>query len=497
MSLPGTGPQPQARAGAFTAKADDPSALAHNPAGIAKLDGTVATIGFNLVDFSLRFRRTGSYEASGRDEAWEGQPYPLVEDQSKPSLGVGGFQAVPLVAVSTDFGRPSLPFRVAFGLFAPQGYPGREFAEGIDIGVADLAPAPQRYDIIEQRATVISPTVVFAYSALDALDVGARLSWGYAKTGGKKAVWSVRNYEEWPGRDAIFTLDATDRFVPSYALGALYRPASWLELGAAYNSKISIRSKGTGTSDIGGGILEGLVTIPMEDQYTMCGPGGEIGALISCLNFDIPQNATLGARYIFRDADGAERADVELDVRWEDWSASTVTTIIVDGQISVDGAGYLPLNPSVNRHGYQDVFSYRLGGAYSFAIGRNKLILRAGAAYDTRTAPQSWTRVDIDNKRRGTLTTGLAFETSRFRVDLGGGLVIEPDNTVAQCKPPDGPSVESPGCNGTEDAPVLDRTAPDPGQPLQGPLNAIESPFNAGTYESGYRLLSLGVTTWF
>lgn len=498
MSLPGTGPQPQARAGAFTAKADDPSALAHNPAGFAKLDGTVVTVGFNLVDFSLSYQRTGSYEASGRDEVWEGQPYPTIKDESHPDLGIGEYQAIPLVAVSTDFGRPSLPVRAAIGLFAPQGYPGRDFADNIDVGVGEDAPAPQRYDIMEQHATVVAPTLAVAYSPLDVLDVGARFSWGYAKTGGKKALWSVRNYEEWPGRDAVFTLDAKDAFVPSFGLGLLYRPASWVELGAAYNSRISIRSKGTGTSDIGGGILEGLETIPIEDQYTLCGPGGEVGALISCLDFDIPQNATVAARYVFRDESGAERADVELDVRWEDWSESTVTTIIVDGQISVDGAGYLPLNASVNRHGYQDVFSFRLGGAYSFPIGRNKLILRAGAAYDTRTAPLSWTRVDIDNKRRATLTTGIAFETSRFRVDLGGGRVLEPDNTVAQCQPPDGPSLDSPGCDGTgEDAPVLDRTAPDPGQPLQGPLNAIESPFNAGTYESGYTLFSLGLTTWF
>jgi len=304
--------------------------------------------------------------------------------------------------------------------------------------------------------------------------------------------------KEWPQRDAVFTLDAKDSFVPTFALGALYRPLPWLELGASYNSKISIRSKGTGTSDLGSGLLEGLLTIPMEDQYTLCGPGGEIGALVSCLDFDIPQNATIAGRYIFRDAKGEERADVELDIRWEDWSASTITTIIVDGQIDIDGAGALPFNPSVNRHGYEDVFSFRLGGAYAIPIGANKLILRAGAAYDTRTAPKSWTRVDIDNKRRGTFTTGLAFETSRFRIDLGGGVVIEPDHTLEQCEPPDGPSLGYTGCSGTgEDAPVLDRDSPDPGQPLQGKLNQIESPFNAGTYESGYKLLSLGVTAWF
>ena len=53
MVLPGYGSAAQPRAGAFVAKADDPSAVHHNPAGLAKQRGTVVQIGFNLVSFSL------------------------------------------------------------------------------------------------------------------------------------------------------------------------------------------------------------------------------------------------------------------------------------------------------------------------------------------------------------------------------------------------------------------------------------------------------------
>jgi long-chain fatty acid transport protein len=497
--IPGAGPQPQARAGAFVAKADDPSTLAHNPAGFAKMDGTVVTVGANFVDYDLTFRRTGNYESTGIDGAdYEGSAYPAVSDQSTPSFGIGDFQAVPSIAVSTDLGMPELPVRFGIGLFAPQGYPARTFPTQLSVdGASDPAPAPQRYDIIRQEARVVLPSIAVAYSPLDDLDIGARFSWGFGTTQGQKSVWSVRNYEEDPGAESVFTLDASDNFVPAWGLGLLYRPTDFLEIGANYRAKVEIRSKGTGNSEVGDGVIGGLMTVPVDDQYALCEPGGEIGALKACLDIDVPQMATVGGRYIVRDADGRERADVELDVRWEDWSSASITRIQVDGQVD-SGGGFLPLNSTLNKHGFQDVFSIRLGGSYSFPVAGNHLIVRGGAAHDTATAPDSWLRVDIDGKARTTLATGLAFETSRFRVDVGGGVVLEGDVTVDQCLPPDGPTVDMPGCGpGGEEIPFAERDRPDPGQPLRGPQNQLESPFNAGTYESGYLLLSIGVTAWF
>src|SRR5688572_18892853 len=62
LIVPGYGSQGQPRAGAFVAKADDPSALYYNPAGFARQRGTSVQIGLNFIDFSQRFRRAGAYE---------------------------------------------------------------------------------------------------------------------------------------------------------------------------------------------------------------------------------------------------------------------------------------------------------------------------------------------------------------------------------------------------------------------------------------------------
>src|SRR5204863_8741242 len=49
------GAQAQERAGAFAAKADDPSALMHNPAGLVKAKRYEVYIGANVVGYSQSF----------------------------------------------------------------------------------------------------------------------------------------------------------------------------------------------------------------------------------------------------------------------------------------------------------------------------------------------------------------------------------------------------------------------------------------------------------
>lgn len=499
LVVPGAGPAAQPRAGAFVARADDASTIGHNPAGLAKLDGTHVYLGANFIDYSLSYQRAGNYELSGEADApdYEGLPYPEVSDQSKPAVGFAGFQMLPTIGIVTDFGRPELPFRVGVGLFTPQGYIARDYQEFHQLdGATDLAPGPQRYDVIEQNALLLQPSIAVGYSVLPNLDVGARFTWGISQLEGKKTVWAIRNYEEFTGRDSVFTLDgASDNFVPGFGAGVLWRPTPSIELGANYNSPLSAHAVGEGSAEVGEGIIDGVGTEPIPDDQVRCAPGGREGALKICFDLKIAQSAQAGGRYIFRDAAGKERADIELDVRWEDWSASADNQITADGREKLSGRF---LEPGLSRHGYRDVVSVRVGGSYALPLGAHQLIGRAGVAYDTAAAPDSWTRADQDGKARTTLGLGFAYDVGRYRFDAGGGLVLEGDVDVEPCKPPDGPDPGDPGCLAAgEETPVRERQSPDPQQPLLGKFNQIESPFNAGTYKSGYVLFSVGMTARF
>ncbi len=501
--VPGAGPQAQSRAGAFVAKADDPSALFHNPAGFAKTVGTVVYVGTNLVDFNLEFQRAGRYEDRGTGESYLGVDYPVVKDQSSPKIGIGGFQAIPIVAIATDFGMPDLPIRVGAGLFAPQGFPNREFPLSHDVQGADLAPGPQRYDVISQKAETVMPSIAVAYRPIDMLDIGVRVSAGVAKLKATAATWAIRNYEEWEQKDGIFEVDVTDSFVPAFGFGALFRPTDFLEFGASYHSALHIRATGTGTAVLGSAAdptdPDAYIKPEDREQWIDCALGGTVDALKACIDLDLPQFATVGARYILRGADGREKADIELDVRWENWGSTDAS----DTQVRVDGkasTGDVAIKPTLLRHGFQDVWSVRLGGSYTIAAGGNDLNLRVGVAHDTKTSDVNFNRADIDGAPRTTFGLGAGYAFGgRYHVDVSGGVVVEPERRVAQCLPRDGPAVGSERCDGGDLPlePTRDRERPDPAQPLLDVNSAFESPYNAGIYNSGYWLLGVGFSASF
>ncbi len=498
LFVPGAGPVAQGRAGAFTARADDPSTISHNAAGFAKLDGTQIYIGANFLRYVLSFQREGVYEPipGATQPDYVGQPFPKVEEDGGKAIGLFGFQALPVFAVSTDLGHPEWPVRFGFGLYSPQAYPSREYSNEVTLADGTVAPAPQRYDVVEQQIILSSPSLVVAYSPTSYLDIGIRGSWGIASAEGGKSLWTLRNYEEDPGQDSLFTLsNATDNFVPTVGLGLLYRPADSVEFGASWNSAGNIRAQGTGSSEIGTGSPFGadVQIIPRLDSEAKCDTGGVTGKLKACLSADLAQSATIAGRYIFRDASGRERGDVELDVKWENWSAAGVSKVQVDGMIDVTGVS---LETLVNVRGFEDVISTRLGGSYRVPAMGGEIEFRGGAAYDTRTAPASWSRVDQDNKRRATFATGLGYSKGRYRFDLGLGAVWEPTTTVGLCKPPFGPSDLDRDCLSTP-TPVADRTQPSPGQPLFPNSSQKESPFNAGVYKSYYLMFALGLRVAF
>lgn len=491
--LPGLGPQAQARAGAFTAKADDPSALFHNPAGFAKQKGLVVYLGFNLLDYSMEFQRAGTYDATGEDLPFEGQPFPVTEDTSSPAVGLGPFQTTPLLAISSDLGG-DLPLRVGFGVYAPHSYPDRAYdTDYVFEADPNQAPPPGRYDIFEQQAMIILPSFALAYSVTDQIDVGVRASWGIGQVKATTFLWGIQNYEEWVANDALFAVDVTDNFMPSFGAGAMWRPSPSFELALAYDNGVTLNGKGWGDTTLGSNLgLSDQHEYLLPADYPSCGDGeGSENHLRSCLELGLPRTVTVGGRYILRDQAGGERADLEFDVKWEQWSAVSDIKVIVDGQSGITG---IALNDTILRHGFQDTFSFRVGGSYRLAMGGKKLTVRGGAAYDTATAPQSWTRLDMDGARRALLAAGLAYDLDRLRFELGGGVVIEPDRTVGSCNP----NVFDKGCAGTgRDTPQSEREHPDPLQPLSGPNNQVESPFNGGTYQSGYFLLSLGASYRF
>jgi long-subunit fatty acid transport protein len=373
------------------------------------------------------------------------------------------------------------------------GMPNRHYATGHpDVAGStpgDQAPGPQRYDVVEQEGLVLFPSLGAAYRVHDLIDVGGRFSWGFGTIQGESDVWAVGNGSEDPGRDGVFHFDVTDYTLFQWSLGVLVRPTPNVELGAMYASKVAVRAKGTSYAVLGEWVTNpapGLMTsvTPTGPSESDCKPNemGTPAELNTCINFDLPMRANAGARLIQRDVDGRERGDLELDVRWEQWSTAKDVGVIVDGQ---DELTQINLKEVALRHGFRDTWSFLLGGSWRFDMGEHALIGRAGAGYELGAAPHQWTRLDYDGLSRIVVGLGAGYELANFRIDAGINYFQGLGRDVKTLALPA-------GCMRTDCHPQ-----PSPTQPLEVRGQQDYHPFNAGRYDARYVIGTVGVTAWY
>jgi long-subunit fatty acid transport protein len=464
------GSQGTQRAGAFAAKADDPTALWFNPAGFA-IAASAIYVGANVVDYDAAFKRSGEYqpEAGGAAD-YAGDPFPTVRNAAPP-------QPVPMLAAGFRGERLAL----GLGVMAPHGYGRRDFPEQVDTQTGSAAPAPQRYDTIDQQALIVLPSLAVAAKLTDTFSIGARASLGYAQLASSKVVQGVSNGAEDPAQDSFVTLDARDTLVPAFAAGVHWRASDAVELGAVYTAPVRIEAKGSSKTQLGAALREPVPGMenymePVAAGSERCAPGGTRDALAACVTLALPQTATGALRYIVRDDRGREIGDVEIDVKWEDWSASSDYLVVVDGVNHLLGAR---LEDTVVRHGFEDVWSVRLGGAGAIETAARTWYVRGGVAYETGAAPESWTRLDVDGTERMTAALGFGVDLDRWRLDVGGAVIAQPRRNLNDAPMPAGGSA---------------RVQPDIGVPLNAADEQPYNPFNAGSYEGGYWIASVGLT---
>lgn len=526
LLLPGAGVVSTSRAGAAVASAEDGEALVLNPAGLARSEGTTITLAAAMIQYAMEFQRRGTYDgAAGETYPYAGRPFARVQNDPSPPLGIGSFAAIPLFAVTSDLGGRVPGLHVGVGFYAPNGYPFRDLCvdqAGRCLPYTfnedpNIPPPSTRYDIMKQEAAVIAPSIAAAYRVLPELDVGLRLTAGYANLKSTIALWGIPdNFSEDIKKDGTIATDVTDNFVPGFDLGVIYRPLPNLEIAANYQSQLTVHARGTAVSQLGpsANLAGATVTIgPRADPNgILCDTGGTDAALKACADLVLPMTAQLGARYKFLDAAGQLAGDVEIDLGWENWGADCGELgscaspgnerLVVDADAYVGGTSFAQLKPGIAQHGFRDTFAVRVGGSYHLPIGaprdgggRNEIVVRGGVGYDTAAAKTGWLRADIDGAARTTLALGAAYRAARFEVSLGASAILEgsPSNpNIGGGAEPCNPTAVDPTCNGS-----TEHQGPDPVNPLFNADVQALSPVAQGDYKSHYLMLLLGASTWF
>lgn len=453
------------RAGAFAARADDPSAIQYNPAGLAKLKGFNVLLSVNLLDVNQTFQPASDKVLGGRStRAFE----PLEQEIS--------LSAAPMLAVHFDF--KALPtFDFAVGVYGPSGTTHRKFANQFTIrsvtrdangadqldnvrGQQGNALAPNGV-LVESQMIQAYPTVAVAWSGVKDLRVGVSLQASIVDATISKAIGGPV-----PG---VATLEFTDAFTPTAILGVQYQATPWLEFGAMYRPSFDNVATGTHSLRRFNECPNG--PCPADTSDEPIGPYGlgdeipfteEDGTPNQDLEFRFsnPDILRLGARYI------DPRFDVEFNYIFQ--RQSVHASFEVDYQAPKATLDDLIVDvPDVNdRRNYEDTHGFRLGG--DVIVMPETLSVRWGGSYETGSSPEAYTNLDFPGLDQWSVAVGLTWHTRLVDVDLGYSHVGLMERTVEDGAPS-----------------LIDITVP------EAQWRAV----NKGDFSGNYNIFGLG-TTW-
>ncbi len=288
--------------GAFTAQADDPSAIFYNPAGISQLEGTQVMFGVSPIMPSAAFESDGSTPLGAAGQTWHAEDhtwtiphfYITHKINQKISIGLGSY---------SNFG---------LGTEWPDDFEGR-FTTGA--GKAFI------------KTVTISPIV--SYEPITGLSIGIGPAYRYLDI-------NLRNKKLLgmsPSGPVVGTLRLKgDDWDWGYAVGVRYQITSALSAGATYLSEVKHdlhSGKASLNNDTNGARVTGF-------------PQGAAAKL------------TLPATAIFGLAYKVSGFTFETDAQWTEWSSYRKLRVELDSGNSME-----------SRKNWHNTWTFRLGGQYS------------------------------------------------------------------------------------------------------------------------------------
>ncbi len=376
---PDSGTRCIARGCAIIASVDDLSALYHNPAALVRLGEPQVYASLTGVEQFVAFDRA--------DEPAEGLVFEPVHNEAP-------WMAIPALGASSTLGVPRTTFAV--GLVTPQA---PDYAWPED--------GPQRYILVDTVLWQFGGVATAAHRVTDWLALGLGLQWWVVRVEQELVASSGlagSDATEDPERDLDIALEAWDTFTPSANAGVLVEPLPWLALGFSVQPPLPVEARGSLTADFTGhrwtgSLIDGEVFT--DDDVTM------LLSLPLVLRGGVQVRPT-------------ERLDLEFATVFEDWSVLDVVTVTDMDLVIATRRDFFPEDAVVTNDvrlvaGYQDAWSFRLGGAFVLSP---RVTARLGALYETSAVPlrtQGVALVDGDKWGAG---TGATLRFGRLDLDL-------------------------------------------------------------------------------
>lgn len=353
-------------AGAFTAQADDPSAMYHNIGGLAFLDGRQVAAGTTLI------RQTTSDFFGADPFPGQGADGERTDTIFYPSHLYASYQLGPRWRAGLALNNP---FGLATKWKNPSTWPGRAISYDATM---------RTYDLSAGVGWQIDPT----------FGVGAGVIVRWSDLELHRRVLLPDPVYGMPVDVADATLESDLDNGVGYTVGLLHKPSTRVHWGLSYRSKITV--------DYGGDLrLRQIATgIPPFDQFVASAVPFDQNIPIST-SIEFPDQASLGVGFAV-----GGRSWVEVDLDWTGWSSFDRLKVDVpsEPQFALD-----------RKEDWNDVWSYRFGYRWQGA-GRGEW--RLGYAYDESPQPTSSVSPLLPDSDRNAYTVGYGWSGPRLQADV-------------------------------------------------------------------------------
>ncbi|MGB5994934.1 MAG: outer membrane protein transport protein, partial [Candidatus Deferrimicrobiaceae bacterium] len=346
--LPEAGAKAMGMGFAFTAQADDPSAIYFNPAGIVQLEGQNVMVGMTYI-------RVNGEDFTGTTPLTFNTGTGLFDIKSETQKELNFF--VPN-AYWTRKASPNFAYGV--GIFSPFGLGQAYENRSTSIFRNQVAN-------VDIMTVVVNPTV--AWKVNDVLSVGAGIDFLYGKASLSQA-GVVRLGAAPLDQVNIFQLDLDgDGTAWGYNLGVLLTPTENIKVGASFRSSFKLEID---DADVDIWDINSTVPFVPPGPFTAAQVfGGSTFNTSASTTINLPATLALGVAYI------RDRLTLEVDLDWTFWSA--FKTLAIDIR---DNNGLLP--DAVRPEDWDDVMAIYVGGEYRVT---DPLALRLGFRWDPTPVP--------------------------------------------------------------------------------------------------------------
>lgn len=416
--------------GAFTAQADDLTALQHNPAGLSQLRGFSFLLDGQLIFHNVSFLRQNPIDPTTGVR--------IASDRVKEVSNGAGAYPVPFIAGSYTFDVLDRHLTLALGLYGPPAsgrysYPIPNYTKNAQGNYVENPRnnAPQRYGFISDDFLIAYPTLSMSYDIFPWLSVGASAQLVLSKLAFTRTMYSAFAQasdiaNEDPSLDTQASVDIPMNVTNfTGVFGILAKPTNFLSVGFSVRPPIAIKVQGKMKLDLGE-VATAAKTVVVGDDVELA--------------FTMPTEMRLGVRlapdwkvWHF------ERFGLNIDAVYNGWQ-SLNKFALTPKNVSLDVLGVnTALGPIDSPKRWNYTWSVRAGGSVGITEYFN---VHAGFMYEMNAAPAEYESIDFLHFERVWLTGGVSAKIWNF--ELVGGIAGTPTVTkqietsqVLSSTPPD------------------------------------------------------------